>query len=100
MDLRANKRHEINITADLKCGDAIHQAHVSDISAGGAKVELKNSTLSPGSDVLIDLPFLKELKASVAWGHGKSIGLKFQDSQNQLDEFLYNLAIYGTVNRA
>ena len=77
MDHRSSKRHTINITADLQCNGAAHQAHVSDISTGGAKIELM---------------------ASVAWAHGKSLGLKFQDNQNRLDDFLYNLAIYGVAN--
>jgi|GEM_PF-4407100 len=98
MDHRSDKRHTINITADLQCDGAAYQARVSDISTGGAKVELKGSTILKNSIVMIDLPFLKELEASVAWSHGKNLGLKFQDSQNRLDDFLYNLAIYGTAN--
>ena len=97
MDHRSGKRHTINITADLQYDGNAHQAHVSDISTGGAKVELKGPTILTNSIVMIDLPFLKELEASVAWAHGKSLGLKFQDNQNRLDDFLYNLAIYGSV---
>lgn len=96
MEHRSSKRHTINITADLLCEGKTHHAQVSDISANGAKIKLKRSTLLKNSSLMIDLPFLKELEASVAWSHGKSCGLKFQDTQNRLDDFLYNLAIYGT----
>ncbi|MDV7338544.1 PilZ domain-containing protein [Terasakiella sp. A23] len=98
MDKRSSRRHEINVVANLISEGKSHSATVLDISTGGAKIVLKNSTLLQSSDVQIDLPFLNELDAYVIWAHGEKCGLKFNDDQDRLSEFLYNLAVYGTAH--
>ncbi len=95
MENRRTKRHTINVTAYLLCDKQSHPAEVIDISEGGAKIRLAGSTLTAGTTVQIDLPFLNELSASVAWANGTHCGLRFNDDQDRLNEFLYNLAIYG-----
>jgi len=98
MENRKSRRHEINVVANLLCKDESHPAKVLDISEGGAKIMLASSTLTEESEVQIDLPFLNELDAHVAWSNGRHCGLKFDDTQDRLNEFLYNLAIYGAAH--
>ncbi len=98
MDNRSSRRHEINVVANLICQDTAHSATVLDISTGGAKIMLDSTNLQQSSNVKIDLPFLNELDAFVIWVHGPSCGLKFNDDQDRLSEFLYNLAIYGAAH--
>ncbi|SCA55230.1 hypothetical protein MTBPR1_10477 [Candidatus Terasakiella magnetica] len=99
MDHRQNRRHSINIMANLVCDDESHPAKVLDISTGGAKVVLAASNLEQESEVKIDLPFLNELAALVIWSNGHNCGLRFYDDQNRLNDFLYNLAIYGAAGQ-
>ncbi|NVK17918.1 MAG: hypothetical protein HWE30_04420 [Methylocystaceae bacterium] len=67
---RRTRHHQTNVKAILFFGEDTHEATVLDISTGGAKV---------------------------VWVHGKDCGLQFNDDQDCLSEFLYNLAIYGTA---
>lgn len=98
MENRQSRRHTINVMANLVVDEESHAAQVLDISTGGAKIQLASSTLPAQSHVQIDLPFLNELEACVAWSSGRNCGLKFNDDQNRLSEFLYNLAIYGVAH--
>ncbi|WP_135077573.1 PilZ domain-containing protein [Terasakiella sp. SH-1] len=100
MDHRQSKRHAINVMANLLCENTSHPAQVLDISKGGAKITLAASTLDKDSEVQIDLPFLNELDATVIWSSGQSCGLRFFDDQDRLNDFLYNLAIYGVCGHA
>ena len=95
MENRQSRRHTINVTASLLCNNHNYPAEILDISAGGAKVRLAGYNLEPDSKITIDLPFLNELAASVIWSNGSHCGVKFNDDQNKLNDFLYNLAIYG-----
>jgi len=94
---RTSRRHEINVTANLIFDEEPHKATVLDISTGGAKVSMRTACPEKQSHITIDLPFLNELAAKVVWVHGKDCGLQFEDDQDRLSEFLYNLAIYGTA---
>lgn len=96
LEQRKSKRHTINVPADLLFENIRYPAQVMDISAGGAKIMFERATLPEQSRVAIDLPFLNQLPAVVVWINGKHCGLKFKDEQNRVNEFLYNLATYGT----
>lgn len=96
IEQRKSRRHIINVSADLLYDNQRHSAQVIDISAGGAKLKLKRTILQPKGAVSIDLPFLNQLEATVVWVNGTQCGVKFKDEQNRVNEFLYNLATYGT----
>ncbi|WP_417782301.1 PilZ domain-containing protein [Terasakiella pusilla] len=96
IEQRKSKRHTINVPVDLLYKNKRYPAQVMDISAGGAKVVFERKTLPEHCAITIDLPFLNQLPATVVWVNGKHCGIKFKDEQNRVNEFLYNLATYGT----
>lgn len=98
IEQRKNKRHAINVPTDLLYENNRYRAQVMDISAGGAKLifERVSIVLPEHCPVIIDLPFLNQLPAHVIWVTGKRCGLKFNDEQNHVNDFLYALATYGT----
>lgn len=96
MELRKSPRHDLNLTAQLYLECEPHPVVVLDISAGGAQVATEHLPLTTEMTVDLNLPILQKLKASVVWTKGKRCGLRFHESQDQINDFLYNLAVYGT----
>jgi len=96
MELRKSPRHNLNLTAQLYLDHQPHVVTVLDISAGGAQVTTDELCLTAEMVVDLNLPILEKLKASVVWTKGKRCGLRFHENQDRINEFLYNLATYGT----
>jgi len=95
MELRKSHRHNLNLTARLYLEHEPHVVTVLDISAGGAQVATDHLPRTVEMIVDLNLPIVQKLKASVVWTKGKRCGLRFHESQDRINDFLYNLAVYG-----
>lgn len=83
------------LMATLRAGGVECRVRVTDISKGGVK--LKAAALAPaGTDVLIELPSLGWLAATIAWARGETCDLRFH---REIDPAAARQAVTGSYAR-
>ena len=80
---RSHPRSKVSTDAKVLYPDerAVVDVVIKDLSAGGARIQLKSSTDLSGEFHLYIPPEKKQYTASVRWMRGDLVGLQFKDEQ-------------------
>ena len=75
-DKRTSIRHDIDLPGLIACNDHGLPVRLKDISAGGARVMVEES-ITLGTRVVLHVPLVEPVAASVAWLATTAVGLSF-----------------------
>ena len=85
---RQHERFPIMMSAGVSIGDGEFEAVIFDISAGGAKVQIKGSFGYPDSETMkaatLNIPVFGEFSGELAWTDGEFIGIRFDESHKSM----------------
>ena len=96
---RQHDRFPIMMSAGVSFGDGEFEAVLFDISAGGAKVQIKGPSgyLDSGTmkAAILNIPGFGEFSGEVVWTDDEFIGIKFDESQKAMVGLIREL---GTIS--
>lgn len=99
MNQRHYERHSLNLTATAHHAGNTYIATVHDISIGGLQIAISDFSVPAQTQIKLDFAHFDLIDAKIIWNNRDRVGLQFVSPPEGIEEFIYNLATYGSFNQ-
>ena len=86
---RQFERYPLMLEAETSLGGESLECTIFDVSAGGAKIRLKQD---PFKHVVLTIPPFGEFEGEVVWKDDEYVGIKFHEDQEKMMEVIQGMS--------